>query len=380
MLPGWPLVLFLVISCSSGSGNAAVLADTARLSDHLKRFRGFKVYELSAAEYRPIRNEFLSWIDIRIKAGASITQINEELEAANLLPAETDNADDFDKNYVGFLGGVDTVPGAGADDLLAFNVGMFTGGNCNSDETVLLYEKKPLRIIAQFNAELAYTHGYLLRALAVGNDQGARGRLMASAWVASNCTSNWNGNLFRIDLSRGQSSRNILNPGMAAFNAEEMKLGIQNDTVTFDYATMGDTSVLIREGIARYQITDGRAIRRAPIAASFGGFIDEWLTMNDSEAARWATQEASAHHREIAARFHSDIFEWQSAAACPGTPPTREVAIRAEKSKRVTVFRIAGSSASELRMVSVRDALSPECREIDIHDNLSSIVNEPTAR
>src|ERR1700674_4581031 len=35
----------------------------------------------------------------------------------------------------------------------------------------------------------------------LGKDDPSRGRMIGSAWVASNCTSNWSGSLFRIDLS-----------------------------------------------------------------------------------------------------------------------------------------------------------------------------------
>ncbi len=35
-----------------------IRADTAQLYNHLKRFREYKVYELSAAEYKSIQSEY----------------------------------------------------------------------------------------------------------------------------------------------------------------------------------------------------------------------------------------------------------------------------------------------------------------------------------
>jgi hypothetical protein len=376
----WHLIAFVLISCDPCYGAVAIRADTSRLADRLQRFRKYKLYELSAVEYQPIRREYLAWVDSRMKSGASMAQMNEELEAANLLSKGPENVPDdwFDRTYAGFLGGVGTVPIPGADDLIAVSLGVYTGGYCNFDETVVLYSRRQFRRIAQINAEPLYTHGYYLRALAAGKGDPARGRLVASAWVASNCTSNWNGNFFRIDIPRRGFTENALAVGMGAFNADEIRLTVENSTVTFDYTTaLGDTDVLTREGIARYEVQDGHVIRQAPVAASFGGFIDEWLTMADAEAARWATPEAGRHHNELAAKFQKDIFEWRHVADCPGSPPTREVAVQLNKSKETAVFRITASSRAEMRMVLVSDKISPECREIPISDGLSSILAEP---
>jgi hypothetical protein len=46
-------------------------------------------------------------------------------------------------------------------------------------------------------------------------------------------------------------------------------------------------------------------------------------------------------------------------------------------SKQMVVFRISGSTAAEMRMVSVSAELLPGCREIDISRDLSSVFAEP---
>ena len=123
---------------------------------------------------------------------------------------------------------------------------------------------------------------------------------------------------------------------------------------------------------------DGRAIRQAPLAPSFGGFIDEWLRMDDTEAAGWSSPQAAVQHRDVAAKSSKGLFTWEHAATCPGPPPAREIAIRWNDSKQVTVFLIGASSAAEMRMLSVSGKRSPSCREIDIGADLREIMAEPS--
>ncbi len=196
-------------------------------------------------------------------------------------------------------------------------------------------------------------------------------------WVASNCTSNWNGNLFRIDRRR-QSVSNVLDQSVSAFSGEDVKIAVEGDTVSFKYGTdMLDTVVNVRAGIARYRIDGRHAIRHAPIASSFAGLLDEWLRMSDADAHRSAFVEANTHHRQAAARFNGDLINWQRVADCPGSPPSRELTIQSDKSKQTASFRIRASSAAEMRMESVTDKPSPACREIDMGKELSRILTEP---
>jgi hypothetical protein len=296
--------------------------DTANLAKHLERFRNHKVYELQAAEYESVQSEYLGWVDSRVRAGVNVRAMNDELKAANLLSDGPQTIDDqFGRTYAGFLDSVGNLDLPGAGDLQAIQVGIHTGGSCNLDQTVVLYSRKPWRKIAQINAEHAYSHGYILRALAVGN-HGSAGRIVASEWVASNCTSNWNGNIFRIDLSLGSSVKNVLNRDMSVFGSEDVTLKVENDIVACHYTSgFGDPDSITRDGVVRYRVQAGHAIRLPPIAKSYGGFIDEWLGMDDAEAARWATPQASAYHHELAARYTKNPLAWRQAANCSGSPP-----------------------------------------------------------
>jgi hypothetical protein len=353
--------------------------DTALLGKNLARFRRYKVYELQTAEYKTIRSQYLAWIDSRLKGGKSIAEMNLELKAAGLLSPERQAGVDIDRSRAGFLGEVGILPLLSRPDLLAVTFGIEAGSFCNFDETVVLYDRKTLQRIARVNAENVYSHGFSLRDFAVGEKADSHGgRLIGSAWVVTNCNSNWNGNVFRIDLARGQALKNILERPARSFFDDKLAVHLAGDTVTFNYTSgIRDPLVLLRDGIASYRVQRERATRLAPIAKSYGGFIDEWLDMDDAEAARWSTPDAARMHHRVAGKFGKDVFAWEHAADCPGSPLTREIAVRAYESKQITVFRISGTSAADMRMISVADQALPSCREFDIHTDSSSIINEP---
>lgn len=355
--------------------------DTIRLAAHLKPFRRYKTYEISGAQYKTIQQVYLSWIAARMKSGVTLAQMNEELRAAHLLSDGPTVGDDMEKSFAGFLGLVEALQ-LGVTDLVALKFGIYGGSFCNLDETAVLYDAETLEELARINAETVSTHGsrygFRLRGLAVGKDDGVRGRIIGSDWVMSNCTSNWNGNAFRIDVSRGHSIKNILERELGAFGRVPVRISVEGNTVTVKYTTMShDGDKLLRAGIAIYRVQGDRVSRQGPIALSFGGFIDEWLDMSDNEAAHWSTPEASARHHELVARFSKGHFRWNHAAVCPGSPPAREIGIQWNESKQNTFFLIRASSAADMRMVSIYDHPSSACSETKMDGELSSILAEP---
>jgi hypothetical protein len=349
---------------------AEVKGDTARMARHLSSMRGG---EFAAAQFQPIQDEYLAWIDSRVRTRGSAKTINEELRQAKLLFRETEGlASDFG-SHAGYLGAVQVEPIPEVDDLLALRIGIYTGGGCDYDETVVLYERKPFRRLGWLNAEQSYSHGYYLHGLNAGKNNPARSRIIASAWTASNCTSVWNGTRFRIDLLQPQVVTNILNREASARNDEEVKISIQDNNATFRYSTdMRDTVIQSREGVASYQVLGNRAIRQAPIASQLGGFIDEWLLLDDDEAARVSTPAAAKMHHNVAAGFARDFFEWKRVSDCSG--PVREIIIQGEKSRQTFIFLLRFSSLTDMQMLSVSDKGNPSCREIDLSKDPSPIT------
>ena len=169
--------------------------------------------------------------------------------------------------------------------------------------------------------------------------------------------------------------RNALKSYPGARQLGDIEVGIFNRTVTFKYiAGLADANLMARPGIARYRIEGGRAIREAPIASTRVGFMDEWLSMDDVNAARWSTPEAARVHASLVNDFKSTTFKWQSAARCEGNPVTWEITVRVEKSQRTHVFVISGSNAADLKMVRVVKTHSLSCRNVDLTGDLSAIA------
>lgn len=233
------------------------------MAEHLRRFRGFKVYELQTDEYKAIQDELLAWIDVRLREGKGGSVMNLELKTAGLLSDGPQTIDDeFDKTYAGFLGGVSSSALPDAPDFLEVTFDILSGGYCNEDTTVVLYSRSPFHRIAVINAEPKYSHGALLRTLTVGRPDGSSRRIIATAWVASNCTSNWNGESFRIDRIQGRALIPIANQAIAAFAGDPVKITLEERAVTVRYTTQDGKANLI-SAVERYRI-DGDHLTRLP--------------------------------------------------------------------------------------------------------------------
>lgn len=369
------LRLWLVVGFLCLPAFCAAPQDTLRLAGHLAKLREHVVLELPPEEFKALQSEFLTWIDSRVKAGTSIDNMNAELGAAKLLSDGPQTIDDqFDKSYAGYLGHIESRPVPGADGPLVLVVGIHTGGYCDFDDTLLLYQRAPLRRIGWINAEPSYSHGYHLHNFTMEQEGPARGRIVASAWVASNCTSVWNGGRLRIDAAGPQSMTNLLNRGVGFRNSADVAITIHNAQVQFAYTTMvSDGNALEQDAIATYHLQAGRAIRIPPIASTYAGFISEWLTMAD--AAPVSSPQAAAMHHALAAK--RELFHWEHVADCPGPEPSREIAVRWDKSKQPIVFRISGATAAQMRMISVSAQRSPSCHEIPMGDDLHTVTAAP---
>ncbi|HLK68990.1 MAG TPA: hypothetical protein VKU19_36410 [Bryobacteraceae bacterium] len=358
----------------------------------MKRLRNSKSLVMEAAEYSRLQREYLAWIDARVRAHATAAMMNAELASARLLfpQPEPDIADMLTKSYAGYLAEIQSSPADAESDLTAITFGIHTGASCGFDETLALYSRRTLQRLARINAkddsqpgwlapDGSVVQGWHLRGYTIGRDDASRGRSIGSAWVVSNCTSNWNGESIRLDILQGNSTKNILSAPVAAFLDDEMRILIEGDTITFTYtSTIFDGTAELRPAINRYRVRDGRAVREAPLARSYGGFIDEWLKADNIEAARWSSPEAALQHRDLAAKYQKEMIRWEHVSACPGTPPAREISVRWEDSKQTTVFLIGGDSAAEMRMLSISDKRLPSCREIAIGRDRSSIMAEPS--
>jgi hypothetical protein len=181
----------------------------------MTRYRKLE-HDLTAAEVKSIQAEYLAWLNARVTAGMSIEQMNIELNSGKLLTA-TNSAEvnDFGKSYTGFVGTIhsnavnaDGEDDKAPDDLLLFLLPIYTGPGCNEDETLVLYNRETRQRIGWVNGETTYRHGLLFGAVAAQPQGPDSTRLVATDWITSNCTSNWNGQIFRIDsLANGRATQ-----------------------------------------------------------------------------------------------------------------------------------------------------------------------------
>ncbi len=183
---------------------------------------------------------------------------------------------------------------------------------------------------------------------------------------------------FRIDVSRGPSIQSLLDWSVSAYGGDPVRIAVAEDTVTFNYTTLSrDVDVLARDAVARWHVEGGRAIRQTPIAKSYGGFVEEWPEMTNQRPLGGAL-EAGSLHRDLAARLDRESIKWVHAADCPGSPRAREIGVQWRGlQQQTTFFLVGGSTAAEMRMLSIVNKPSTSCRELDMRGDLSRILSEP---
>lgn len=346
--------------------------DTVRLTNHLKRLRGKR--QLSVGDYEAFQGEYLAWIDARIGDGGNPESMNRELKRAGLFSPNQDFLERQMKYSVGYLEPIQTEQVRGTDAVRVIKAATYRSANCSLDVTALIYELRSSRLLAPLNA--SPDAGYYLAGIDVEEIPG--GQLVASGWVASNCTSNWNGKRIRIDRVSGGSTQNVLTRDLNArdrYVGDNVSAWLRDGVATFFYeGAVRDTDMLDNSSVARYRVFDGKAVQEAPIALTRAGFLAEWLSMPDSEAARWA--DADAVKMRKMADLATGSVEWVRVANCGGIPAVWEIATRAPDSKKLWVFSISGSHATELHMVRIAHQTTPSCAPANIRQDLQSIGAE----
>jgi hypothetical protein len=147
--------------------------------------------------------------------------------------------------------------------------------------------------------------------------------------------------------------------------------------VTFWYeGGIRNTDLLSAPAILRYRVTAHLAVREGPVALTRAGFLQEWLNMDDAEAARWSESDADGKHAALAAAFAHDTFSWERIARCDGSPQVWEVGVRLAEGKTRYVFLMTGSRAGELRMRAIGEVPRESCAPLDVRKNLSGLGAE----
>lgn len=321
---------------------------------------------MDAAQHQKLQDAYLRWIDEEIGAGHTVKDLNRSLEAAGLVyrdrAGSRSHAEEIGASRAGFVGPLEEVVLPRARALFAVSVPLELGAGCQFETTVLLYDRRTRRREAAVRA-----HGkeagpaMYLSAIDIiaSKDAGigeSEGWLVASSWVASGCASVWNGKTIRIDRLSHGGARPLLVRDLRAKFREPVSVAVQwqRGIATFDYeGAISDSDLLSVAAIARYRIDGDRVNQETPLALTRAGFIEEWLRLTDDEARRWSEAQPLMERAKAAAGLLSNAYEWGAIQRQPGNGSMWTVTLAQPELKAQYVLRVAGTRASELRIVSL---------------------------
>jgi hypothetical protein len=345
----------------------AAAQDTQQLATALEKVRSQEV--LSPGQYREIQSLYIRWIDTRVESGESIDAMNRELNKSGLLVPEMTSNDPWHIPWVGHL---DKIENQIVGDSVVIEAGIFSNAACGLNQTAMVYDSNGRRGLGTIAPGDAMEWAYAISNIAVGPDSSGE-RLAAAGWFMSACASSWNGAAFTIHRVTPNGVVKILDRHARTRQLDQIKLNIAGNVVEFHYiGRLGDVVAMARTGIAKYRIEGNRATRIAPLALSIPGFMDEWLDMDESEAARWSTPAAARMHAQAKADYGDDVFEWQTFGRCGGAA---ELGIQFTRTKKIDVFRISGATAADLKMIGISDKHSCAARDISGGD-LTEVLTE----
>ncbi len=343
---------------------AAITPDTAQLAAHLKPHQGKEW--IPTAAYRTLQSEYLRWIDNRLHSAASIESMNNELKQAGLFLPDPEPAGFLRQGYAGYLSELAIRPPQPPAGILVVEAGIYRGARCGLDVTAVLYQIKPLKKLAHFNATPADSDlPYSLSGLDIGAKDANGERIVATGWSVTNCTSMWNGKGIRIDRLETNKVDNLLARALDAQSTgdeEDFAANVQRDIVTFRYyGATGEGIILSVPAIARYRVVGRQTVRQSPIAQTRIGFLFEWLHMTATEAARWSPPDALKFRKEILASYKNSSILEAKIAICRDAKQTWEIGLKSPTSPTLHVVRISGTRATELRIAGVASTLSQSC-------------------
>jgi hypothetical protein len=363
MRGGWGLTIVWVVS------QACLLAQadgTQRLAALLIPARG--QLALAKEQAAQIRAELLAWTDEQIRRGLTIAQLNEQLAASGLLvPEALYKTDDIYQPFAGYLEKITSEPIPSASDLL--RVDLHIGMTCSFDQTAVIYRRNPLQRVGWINyADTDGSVAWKIDSITVGTVDSDGERIVAAGQMHAWCTSNYGS--IELDIWKLTASRMepLLERGIAARRDDPVTTAIQGNTVTFRYDQgMRDIDILIRPGTEKYRVDKNRVIRVAPVAVNIVGFIEEWLDLDDSEAAQWSSAEG-VRERSAAVAWAKDGVEYKGGSRCAGSPRLWQVSVKLADSEDRRIFLVNEDGAEHLQMAGFRSEPVRECPHVDVTD------------
>lgn len=349
-----------------------IAGSTEELVSLLKSYRG--TLQLTHAQRQQLHKQFVDWLDQQLKQGANIEQMNQVLREADLI-REEQRTESMDRNgRVGFLGSIGKANVSSSEALLAYRLPIHTGPGCSLDEVVAIYKESPIERISTIHADNnPKGHPMYLAGLALGTPSNVGERVIASGWFNAFCNGSWTNVLLKVDRASSTSSKALSRQWMVGrrfrFEAE-----VKGSMIQFLFErSIRNTDLMRTQAIVKYELVGNHPIRISPLALTRAGFIQEWLDLYTSEAARWSSPAAMQKHPKLSIRYSDKLYTWKSAAQCPDAPGVWEIAIQLDQSKTEDVFRMRADHAQELRMITVTSKRSPACQPNLIDQDLTSV-------
>ena len=369
----------LLVLCARFANPAyAGSVDTEKIKAEFASVRGRLV--VNAKEFSHLQRAYVEWIDACLHRGESIERLNEALKAAGLVAIHSEVPSPDPDNDVGLVDRL-VVRHVRADPSLAVVVArIYQNANCGGADTAIFYASGFKERVATIDFGVKPDFGAMyLSGLDAVWDATNGDLIVASGWVASNCTSTWNGKQIQIDRVRSASVRCLLRRSLYAHDRNDgynVGATLANGVASFWYdAGLINGDLLAVAGVASYRVQRERAVRVRPVALTRAGFIQEWVDSESGEASDWSATEAAQVHERVARDLRGKAYDWAGIRNCGGEPAVWEVGTKTEGSSTVNVFRISGSRAQELRMLAVGHQFEASCKPID-EDDLTSIAEE----
>jgi hypothetical protein len=235
--------------------------------------------------------------------------------------------------------------------------------------------------VVRMNGERWRDYSYWLSSIDVSQGNQSGQRIVATGWIISNCTSNWNGSIAKIDLMKHGELKEISKYEPWAANSEGIKASVHGNVVNFRYMLRNyDVGVWTAgPGVASYEVLGEVAVRRAPLALTKGTFITEWLNLSSRDVAAFSSPEAAKQHSGIEVLVRNRGLEWRSAASCESTPHLWKLTADIYDAHAARTFVIEGSTVNNLRMRSVETVADYRgCRVID-PKQIPAVLTQPLA-
>lgn len=373
---GAPRVGWLLAICALVPGyTLAQGLDTVALATHLRAVRG--VDSIKNPRFPELRREMMRWVDLRVLRGDPVSQINQELRSNNLLykTAKPTFVPGSDTTVTGYVDQVTVQEAPGADDLLVIRFGV--GMDCGYDQSAIVYRRTPLARLGWIEspstgAPMNFT------SVSVGEEFEGQ-RLLATESYGAWCSSSFTG--IRLEIWRIASSGSmhalLIRPDIEGRRWFDnlVTTHVEKNIVTFRYTgDLPEISILVHAAIERYRVDGDKVTRIAPLALDLVGFIDEWMRMDDVQAAQWSEAAAARLHHELAAWYGKgvDLPFARSAVGqtavrrCEGSPRIWEVALQGMDRSDQRHFQISEMGAENLRILQVSRTLSSRCPTVRV--------------